>query len=147
MFIRWLQVHQDRTSTLQDMLQQHDTVFTEQDLTAMDDVEQYLSTMTEQNLAALLEQDTRQNMPTVTERNTTQGRQILTRDSATSVTLNDGKMPVSTSEWTGFKIVGDNIDKNFRPTYQRHDNKTISLHAFHMYALCSERQDRLFNPV
>ena len=38
-------------------------------------------------------------------------------------------------EWSGFKLVGDNIDKNFRRSFYRHDRKTISMHAFHMYAV------------
>lgn len=37
--------------------------------------------------------------------------------------------------WTGFKIVGDNVDKNFRPSTQCHDNKTQSMHWFHLYAV------------
>ena len=41
--------------------------------------------------------------------------------------------------WPGFKIVGDNMDKNFRPLFQCHDNSTNSMHAFHMYAV----QDRV----
>lgn len=39
------------------------------------------------------------------------------------------------TQWCGFKLVGDNIDKNFRKSFQRQDTKTISLHAFHMYAV------------
>ena len=39
------------------------------------------------------------------------------------------------TNWTGFKIVGDNVDKNFRPSTQRHDNKTKSMHWFHLYAV------------
>jgi len=42
---------------------------------------------------------------------------------------------VQLEHWSGFKIVGDNIDKNFRRSFQRHDNKTISMHAFHIYAV------------
>ena len=38
-------------------------------------------------------------------------------------------------EWSGFKLVGDNIDKNFRRSFYRHYRKTISMHAFHMYAV------------
>lgn len=34
--------------------------------------------------------------------------------------------------WSGFKIVGDNFDKNFRRTFQR---ITQSHHYFHMYAV------------
>ena len=38
-------------------------------------------------------------------------------------------------KWTGFKLVGDNIDKNFCRSFYRHDRQTISMHAFHMYAV------------
>ena len=37
--------------------------------------------------------------------------------------------------WTGFKIVGDNIDKNIRQNYQRCDRQTLSLHYFHSCAI------------
>ena len=39
------------------------------------------------------------------------------------------------NEWFGFKIVGDNVDKNFCRTYQRIDYQTISHHFFHAYAV------------
>lgn len=39
------------------------------------------------------------------------------------------------SEWNGFKLVGDNLDKNFRRTFQRADYTTISHHYFHMFAV------------
>ena len=35
----------------------------------------------------------------------------------------------------GFKIVGDNIDKNIRPSMQRLTHQTRSLHHFHSYAM------------
>ena len=38
-------------------------------------------------------------------------------------------------QWCGFKIVGDNIDKNVRPSYQRLDHQTQSLHHFHSFAV------------
>ena len=38
-------------------------------------------------------------------------------------------------EWYGFKIVGDNIDKNVRPSFQRVDHQTQSLHHFHSIAV------------
>ena len=41
----------------------------------------------------------------------------------------------TTSSWAGFKIVGDNIDKNVRPRYMRLDSQTNSLHYLHAYAL------------
>jgi len=34
------------------------------------------------------------------------------------------------SKWAGFKIVGDNVDKNLRPSFQRIDYQTVSLHYF-----------------
>ena len=34
-----------------------------------------------------------------------------------------------------YKIVGDNIDKNFRRSYQRSDFQTRSYHFFHAYAV------------
>jgi len=39
------------------------------------------------------------------------------------------------TDWKGFKIVGDNVDKNIRPSLQRFNNKTNSLHYFHYYAV------------
>ena len=36
--------------------------------------------------------------------------------------------------WFGFKITGDNIDKNIRASFQRSDHGTISLHHFHSFA-------------
>lgn len=35
-----------------------------------------------------------------------------------------------------FKIVADNIDKNIRPSYQRIDRQTVSLHYVHALAVC-----------
>ena len=37
--------------------------------------------------------------------------------------------------WCGFKIVGDNVDKNVRASFQRWDRGTVSLHHFHSFAL------------
>ena len=37
--------------------------------------------------------------------------------------------------WDGFKLVGDNIDKNIRPSEQRIDRQTRSLHYFHSFAV------------
>lgn len=40
----------------------------------------------------------------------------------------------------GYKIVGDNIDKNIRPRHCRSDrNGTVSMHCYHSYAI----QDRI----
>lgn len=44
------------------------------------------------------------------------------------------------SSWTGYKFeVGDNIDKNIKPRYERHEIRGKSLHHFHGYAV----KDRL----
>ena len=37
--------------------------------------------------------------------------------------------------WKGYKIVGDNIDKNVRRSFQRVDRTTRSLHYFHSFAV------------
>ena len=47
--------------------------------------------------------------------------------------------PQANSTWVGYKFVGDNIDKNIKPRFQRHDNKGQSLHYYHGYAV----RDRL----
>ena len=38
------------------------------------------------------------------------------------------------SSWTGYKIVGDNVDKNVRRSFQRVGYTTQSLHYFNAYA-------------
>ena len=43
-------------------------------------------------------------------------------------------MEISQEEWFGFKIVGDNIDKNVRPRHQSLEVGTKSLHYFHAFA-------------
>ena len=37
--------------------------------------------------------------------------------------------------WPGYMLVVDNVDKNFRPSFQRVDHQTVSLHYVHMYAV------------
>jgi L1 cell adhesion molecule like protein len=37
--------------------------------------------------------------------------------------------------WKGFKIVGDNLDKNYQRTFQRINFQTISHHYFHSFAV------------
>ena len=41
----------------------------------------------------------------------------------------------SDQKWTGFKVVGDNLDKNICSSFSRLDKKTRSLHYFHHYAV------------
>ena len=39
------------------------------------------------------------------------------------------------STWMGFRIIGDNIDKNIKPRYYRSNKQVCSLHYYHSYAL------------
>ena len=39
------------------------------------------------------------------------------------------------SQWSGFKIVGDNLDKTVKPRHMRSDNQNKSLHYFHSMAV------------
>ena len=41
----------------------------------------------------------------------------------------------TSSSWKGFKLVGDNVDKNVHASYQRIGRSTQSLHYFHSYAV------------
>lgn len=50
-------------------------------------------------------------------------------------TVNEEQSHERSSEWNGFKIVGDNIDKNIRPSFQRINRQTVSLHYFHSCAV------------
>ena len=38
-------------------------------------------------------------------------------------------------DWFGYKFVGDNIDKNVKPSFQRAEQRGQSLHHFHGYAV------------
>ena len=42
---------------------------------------------------------------------------------------------VSINCWNGFKLIGDNIDKNIYQSFQRLNYGTKSLHYFHPFAL------------
>ena len=60
---------------------------------------------------------------------------ILTSASTNPCPLNEPTATARNSQQScGFTIVGDNIDKNFRPSYQRQDRQTKSVHYFHAYA-------------
>ena len=45
-------------------------------------------------------------------------------------------MSVSPQVWNGFRIIGDNIDKNVKPRFYRIDSQVRSLHYYHSYGLC-----------
>ena len=49
--------------------------------------------------------------------------------------LSNASKQRDTSKWFGYKFVGDNIDKNVKPSLQRHDYRGLSLHCFHGYAV------------
>ena len=57
---------------------------------------------------------------------------ISSTEPSTSAEHTNIQQPVDT---VGYAIIGDNIDKNVRPSYQRQDRTTKSLHYFHFYAL------------
>lgn len=42
---------------------------------------------------------------------------------------------IASAEFSGFKCVGDNIDKNVRPRFMRVDRRTQSLHYFNAFAV------------
>lgn len=58
-------------------------------------------------------------------------------DTASStVPTNEPLVTTHLGAWSGFKIVGDNIDKTVHASFQRSDDDTArSLHHFHMYAV------------
>ena len=61
------------------------------------------------------------------------------------LSIQPSKEPAQVSSWSGFKDVGDNIDKTIRPRHQTLDFQTRSLH-FHAYAVkdrvdCSSLSD------
>eukprot|EP00731_Ephydatia_muelleri_P035780 Em0160g1a len=47
----------------------------------------------------------------------------------------DGSPVLDCGEWNGFKLIGDNIDKNIKPRDMRINNQTKSLHYFHAFAV------------
>ena len=63
----------------------------------------------------------------------------ITRRERTTLTRSSPQNPNADStppaEWTGFKIVGDNIHKTVRPRHMRSDRQAQSLHYFHSYAV------------
>ena len=38
----------------------------------------------------------------------------------------------------GYRVVGYNIDKNVRPRHMRQDRQTMSMHYYHLYAVCDK---------
>uniref|UniRef100_A0A1X7UBH7 DUF6589 domain-containing protein n=1 Tax=Amphimedon queenslandica TaxID=400682 RepID=A0A1X7UBH7_AMPQE len=47
----------------------------------------------------------------------------------------DNNINTDTNKWNGFKLVGDNLDKNIKRRHTRIDQQTISFHGFHYYAV------------
>uniref|UniRef100_A0A1X7SZV1 Uncharacterized protein n=1 Tax=Amphimedon queenslandica TaxID=400682 RepID=A0A1X7SZV1_AMPQE len=49
--------------------------------------------------------------------------------------VNEDNCDDNNGTWNGFRIIGDNLDKNVKPRYRRIDHGTDSLHFFHIYAV------------
>ena len=56
-------------------------------------------------------------------------------DESAPVLLSSQTAILPQEQWSSFKLVGDNIDKNVRHTYQRLRQETMSLHYFHCFAV------------
>ena len=54
---------------------------------------------------------------------------------STTATAPSTSSTTTVPQWHGFKIVGDNLDRNITPRYQRLDSQTRSLHFFNSLAL------------
>lgn len=66
----------------------------------------------------------------------TSGSSIVAALELESPTTPDQQEEFSSSQGMyGYKLVGDNVDKNVRPTFQRNENKGQSLHHFHAYGV------------
>ena len=62
-----------------------------------------------------------------------------------SAHVSDASVLVSNaSEWPGFKILIDNLDKNLIASFQRSNNKTVSMHAC-LQHVCKFGSGRLFS--
>ena len=59
---------------------------------------------------------------------------MFERGASTQLTQSSEQSNMPTP-WDGFKIVGDNIDKNILPSFQRCDYQTKLFHYFHSYAV------------
>lgn len=61
--------------------------------------------------------------------------------SNTSAVINNGSNTIdsaaeqSSDQWSGYKLVGDNIDKTVRPRFMRSDHQAISFNYFNTYAV------------
>ena len=67
--------------------------------------------------------------------------EILTTKSSAELNTqnNDATAEGDHNNLLGYKLVGDNIDKNVRPRYYRLDKSTVSMHFYHSFAV----QDRV----
>lgn len=65
--------------------------------------------------------------------------QVQHRNSVTPTPAMAAAISDTPRMWLGYKLVGDNVDKNIRPSFQRVDRRTQSLHYFNVYAV----QDRV----
>lgn len=61
---------------------------------------------------------------------------VMDDDGSRASTAEEESNSIDTEpQWTGFVIVGDNVDKNVRRSFQRVDYQTQSLHYFNAYAV------------
>ena len=58
-----------------------------------------------------------------------------TAEKTSQSTAEETAQSTANNDVRGFVIVGDNLDKNFRPSHQREDRQTQSLHLFHSCAI------------
>ena len=72
-----------------------------------------------------------------TEMSTIQCMEIMEEAVASTIEedVPEQLLPTDTCKWKGFKIVGDNIDKNYRRRFQAIDYTTRSFHYFHCYSV------------
>ena len=68
-----------------------------------------------------------------------QGEELMVhdeRETAEDIHLESMQTTPTQQPWSGFKMVGDNVDKTIRASFQRSDDHTTrSLHYFHAYAV------------
>ena len=65
---------------------------------------------------------------------------LLNKTELVSLDPVNGLEPINMSSslstnWSGFKLVIDNLDKNFRHTFKRSDGKTQSMHICHVFGV------------
>ena len=88
-----------------------------------DDVIRLIDGLSESNAEEVLSIETPTNVDS-----------IMHQDCSTDREASEPQV-LSEKSWTGFKLIGDNIDKNIHGSFQRLNFTTKSLHYFHSYAV------------